>query len=98
MRAHRVILISLLGYNIIKDNYISYDFTKGENDYNLDFFQQGDRLPKEVQLSSYDNLLEIQQKKQISSIDFDDVHGTVGFGCEINEPYLDSYIHVQPSN
>lgn len=94
MRAHRVILLCLLGYDLIKDNYVSYDLTKGENDYNLHFFQQGERLPERVQESSYANLIEIQQNKQISSIDFEDVHGTIGFGCEIKEPYLDSYIHV----
>lgn len=94
MRGHRVVLMCLLGYDIIKNNYISYDLTKGENDYNLHFFQQGERLPEQYQEGAYENLIKIQQTKQISAIDFEDVHGTIGFGCEVKEPYLDSYIHV----
>lgn len=94
MRAHRIVLLSLLGIDFIKNNKVSYDITKGENDYHLHFFKGSNRITEEYEDVAYNNFIKIQQERQISSIDFRNVHGTVGFGCEMKEPYLDSYIHI----
>lgn len=92
MRHHRVVLTSLLGLDFINKNLISFDYNHAYDPPDEDFFIYR-VLDKYVDQCIF-NMKEIIEKKPISFIDFKNVYDTVGFGCELKDPYIKSYIHI----
>ena len=92
MRDHRVLLLTLFGKDFVKNNYISYDFDHCHDETQLEFFKE--RIPEEYWEYGLNNMKELKADFPKSIIDFDNVFGTVGFGCEDKRPFVDSYIHI----
>ena len=92
MRDHRVLLLSLLGPDFIKNNLVSYDWDYSNDSAEIEFFQR--RVSSDLWELGLKNMLFIEKNMKKSWVDYEDVMSTVGFGCENKEPYLDSYINI----
>lgn len=92
MRVQRVILLCLLGLDFIEENLISYDFNFLSDPVHESLFEP--RVDKKYVSMGVQNMQNIIDNKKKSVIDFNDVYNTIGFGCEIKDPYIDSYIHI----
>jgi len=92
LRDHRLVLISLLGRDFIEDNLVSYDLEHNHNDTSSEFFKS--RLEGELVDIAVKNLEDLNINKPKSIVDFNDIEGVLGFGYEVKEPYINSYIHV----
>lgn len=92
MRDHRVILLALLGTDFIKNNLVSYDWTTVHHQPRFDYLEK--RLHEKYCVHVVENMKDIAQNLSKSWVDFENVIETVGFGCEVKEPYLDSYINI----
>jgi hypothetical protein len=92
MRDQRVLLLALLGTDFIKDNLISYDWTTVHHEPRYDYVET--RLEEKYWVHTINNMIDISNNLSKSWVDFENVIETVGFGCEVKEPYLDSYINI----
>jgi len=92
LRPQRVVLLSLLGTEFIKNNLVSYDMKMFERENDLSFFSHHLRT-SHLALNSFkefQNLVKLERK----TIDYTDLESVWGFNFENKEPYLDSYIHI----
>lgn len=92
MRDHRVLLLSLLGPEFIKENLVSYDWEWCNDATEIDFFTR--RVIDKYWEHGLENMKYLEENLPKSWVDYEDVTSTIGFGCENKEPYLDSYINI----
>jgi hypothetical protein len=92
MRDHRVMLISLLGENFIKQNLVSYDWENVTDEAEVEFFES--RVGEELWDIGLKNMKNLKLNFPKSFVDYENIMSTIGFGCENKEPYLDSYINI----
>ena len=92
LRDHRISLISLLGRDFISNNLVSYDLETNHNDTTSEFFKS--RVENNLVEKTVNNLADLYEHKPKSTIDFDNIDGVLGFGYEVKDPYINSYIHI----
>lgn len=93
LRPHRMLLLSLLGMDFIKDNLVSFDVDLFGRENDFEFYNHHLPEDEKLVLDAYNESKKLFEVKK-STIDYDDIDSVWGFNFELKEPYLSSYINI----